>query len=383
MASEAAAVIDRTTAFGPWLWSPRMDLAAFGGSALLALALVLLGRALGWSDGGLPEWGFIVFVIAIDVAHVYATLFRTYFDSAELARHRVRYVLVPAVVYLCGVALYTHGALSFWRVLAYLALFHFVRQQAGWVAVYRARAGQHNRLDEIIDDAAIYSSTLYPVLHWHARIGETEFAWFLQGDFVDLSELAQRLLPVLHWIWMVSLLGFGLRQLQSWFFARALALGKLVVVTTTALAWYIGIVATNSDFDFTVTNVVVHGVPYCVLLFMYARKRSAQAPHALVSQVVASGVSGFIALLLALAFIEEAFWDRLVWHERPWLFGTSNVELGATAAVLIVPLLALPQGIHYVLDGLLWRRSETRKLAAQRAALGFAERRHDEADGLA
>jgi hypothetical protein len=36
-----------------------------------------------------------------------------------------------------------------------------------------------------------------------------------------------------------------------------------------------------------------------------------------------------------------------------------------------VPLLALPQGVHYVLDGMLWRRADTRARPAQRAALGF------------
>jgi len=36
-----------------------------------------------------------------------------------------------------------------------------------------------------------------------------------------------------------------------------------------------------------------------------------------------------------------------------------------------VPLLALPQITHYLLDGLLWRRGETARLPAQRRALGF------------
>jgi hypothetical protein len=38
---------------------------------------------------------------------------------------------------------------------------------------------------------------------------------------------------------------------------------------------------------------------------------------------------------------------------------------------LLVPLLALPQATHYVLDGMLWRRGDTRRLPAQRRALGF------------
>ena len=44
---------------------------------------------------------------------------------------------------------------------------------------------------------------------------------------------------------------------------------------------------------------------------------------------------------------------------------------GAIALALVVPLLTVPQGTHYVLDGLIWRRGDTRTRPSQRAALGF------------
>src|SRR5687767_6677216 len=40
---------------GPWLWSPGIDLAVFGGSALFAFALLAVGEARGWTEGDLPE----------------------------------------------------------------------------------------------------------------------------------------------------------------------------------------------------------------------------------------------------------------------------------------------------------------------------------------
>jgi hypothetical protein len=62
----------------------------------------------------------------------------------------------------------------------------------------------------------------------------------------------------------------------------------------------------------------------------------------------------FLATVWVLAFAEELLWDRFVWHERSWLFG-----LGWRAESwkwLIVPLLALPQMTHYILDGFIWKR---------------------------
>ena len=356
---------------GPWLWSAPIDLGVFGGSALVALLLVALRHWLGHSPE-LPEWGFLAFVLAIDVAHVYSTLFRTYLDRAELAQHRLRYLLVPALGYAASVLLYRQGAMLFWRGLAYLALFHFVRQAAGWVAVYRARAGRTSASERWIDDAAVYSATLYPVIYWHAHLGDRHIAWFIAGDFVE-SGLFSQVEPLARAFFYAALAAFLGRDLVRLIRTRSLELGRSVVVLTTAATWYVGIVVTNSDFDFTVTNVITHGVPYMVLLFFYARARRADAPHGLGSQIAGAGFGAFAALLLFFAFVEELAWDRLVWHERSWLFG-DGLPVGESLLAWLVPLLAVPQLTHYVLDGLLWRRAETRRLAAQRAALGFTER---------
>ncbi len=119
------------------------------------------------------------------------------------------------------------------------------------------------------------------------------------------------------------------------------------------------------------TNVVIHGVPYFGLLWAYARERRKDAPRAIGSQIAAGGVAAFLGVLFLFAFVEEMAWDRLVWHDRDWLFGASNISLSTLLVALVVPLLALPQATHYVLDGVLWRRSDSRSRPAQRRALGF------------
>ena len=61
-----------------------------------------------------------------------------------------------------------------------------------------------------------------------------------------------------------------------------------------------------------------------------------------------------LAVVWLLAYLEELLWDRGVWHERAWLFG-AGWSLEAHRS-WYVPLLALPQWTHYVLDGFIWRR---------------------------
>ena len=57
----------------------------------------------------------------------------------EVRRRPFLYFGTPVLAFLAGAMLYSLGSMVFWRVLAYLAVWHFVRQQYGWVALYRAR----------------------------------------------------------------------------------------------------------------------------------------------------------------------------------------------------------------------------------------------------
>ncbi|HEV8487868.1 MAG TPA: hypothetical protein VGV87_30385 [Blastocatellia bacterium] len=333
-----------------WLFSARVDLSVFLGSAIVSLLALWIGARAGVLNGDSPDWVWVPAVLLIDVAHVWATGFRVYFDADELKRRPWLYGLVPILALVLGIALYSEGALLFWRVLAYLAVFHFVRQQYGWVALYRARAGERDKIGQWIDGGAIYMATLYPLIYWHTHLPR-RFWWFLTDDFTGVPEMLDRIAQPIYW----SVLGiYAIRSLYRWARKREVNPGKDIVVATTALCWYAGIVWYNSDYAFTVTNVIIHGVPYLALIYWYGRARSVQTSGRGVLRIFARGPAFFLLLLWAIAYVEELFWDRGVWQERSWLFG-GPWEIGALK-VILVPLLALPQITHYVLDGFVWRR---------------------------
>ena len=242
-----------------------------------------------------------------------------------------------------------------------MAVLHFVRQQYGWVALYRRRLGIRSRLDRVLDDAAIYGATLYPVLHWHAHLPR-ELEWLIQGDFIPglPKEAATALLPI-H---VAIATAYALRQLQLLATGRPVSPGKSLIVATTWLSWYLGIVVLNSDYAFTVTNVLVHGIPYLAFVWVYGRSRF-QGSSAPVARAFRPGAWPlYLAPLLLAAWSEEWLWDRLLWHERGGLFPGQAVILGPEALALLVPLLALPQATHYLLDAWVWRvRPENPDLA--------------------
>ena len=359
-----------TSSSFPWLFSAPVDLAAFLGSAVVALCLLSVGAQFGLLESSAPDWSWITAVLLVDVAHVWATAFRVYFNPAEMRRRAWLYALTPLLAFAIGAALYSEGSEYFWRVLAYLAVFHFVRQQYGWVAMYRAKAGEDRsgirknsdasleepaefsrvplRWGRWIDTAAIYLATLYPLIYWHAHLPR-KFWWFLKGDFAGIPVIVEQVVAPCYWMALGAYAGRSLYRglkLGRW------NPGKDIVLITTAVCWHVGIITFNSDYAFMVTNVIIHGVPYIVLIYWFHVRPSQTEAHKPAG--TARRVFLFLATLWLLAFVEELFWHRGHWHTREWLFG-SGWDIDGLKAI-VVPMLAVPQITHYVLDGFIWRR---------------------------
>jgi hypothetical protein len=331
-----------------WLFSAPVDIGVFAGSALAAFILLGLGFYFDLLNVESPGWTWISAVLLVDVAHVWSTGFRVYFDPEEIKKRFWLYALVPLMSYALGVALYSESAGLFWRVLAYIAVFHFVRQQYGWVALYRRKLKETDKIGKWIDTAAIYLATVYPLIFWHTNLPRS-FDWFVQNDFAAFPEIIEK---IVFPIYVLALGLYILKSLYLYLFRNFINPGKDIVVATTVACWYIGIVALNSDYAFTITNVLIHGVPYFALIYWYARQRRETAKRGY--RLFSSNIVFFLSILWLLAYAEELLWHKSVWHERQWLFGSDwSLE---NYQVYLVPLLALPQATHYVLDGFLWRR---------------------------
>lgn len=338
----------------PWLYSAPVDAAFILAPAFLVTLAVVLWPGF-FAQASTGPWMWLLLVVGVDVAHVYSTLWRTYFSPEASSRYRTLLIAIPLVCWLAGVLLYTAGSAIFWRILAYVAVFHFVRQQYGFLRLY-ARRDSLPGWKRKLDGAAIYASTAYPLFYWHTH--PRDFHWFVKGDFVSLpgSGLIETGVAVLYG---AILAGYVVSEaaLRRW------NVPKNLILAGTALSWYTGIVYFNGDLAFTVTNVVTHGVPYMALIWIHQRKRVMVAQAEPERRYVArwfrpSMIPIFLGVLLVFAYVEEGFWDALIWGDHRqfygWLAFLPKVSDHAVQSVL-VPLLALPQATHYVLDGFIWK----------------------------
>ena len=345
-----------------WIFSAPLDLLVFGGTALLAIVLVWLGPSAP-GDAESPEWSWLAAILLVDVAHVWSTAFVVYLDPAEWRRRPGVYAGVPIACFCAGLALYAIGEDVFWRVITYVAVFHFIRQQYGWVMLYRGRNGERDRFGRWLDGATIYACALYPLIWWHAHLPRN-FAWMTDNDFIEGMPMAAA--SVARVLYIALLAAYVVRAVVQLVRTRQTAWGKHLVVAATAACWYNGIVAHDNDYAFMVSNVFTHGVPYMVLVFVYARAASREpasyrgtTARLLGGRVLRAAVM-FIATVWLVAYVEELLWNRSMEHEHTWLFGNGS-DVGGFAIVL-APLLAVPQLAHYALDAVLWRRRSNPRL---------------------
>jgi hypothetical protein len=333
----------------PWIGSAWFDGAFILGPALLATALVLTFRDFVASHP-MPPAIWVVLVVGVDVSHVYSTLYRTYFDTAEFARRRTLYVLAPLLGWLCFACLYSLGDMVFWRGLAYLAVFHFVRQQYGFMMIY----GRLESGGRTIDKIAIYSATLLPLIWWHTH--PRHFQWFVEGDFFSVP--APWMGGAVLATYAIVMLVYVLKEIHL---SRKLGVNwpRNLLLAGTALSWWVGIVELDSDLAFTALNVLAHGIPYIALVWLYGRTRWRLMPAGRFRRLYQVWTLPlFLALPLLLAYLEEGAWDGFVWRDHTAIFSAfAALPMIEDPDILtwLVPLLALPQITHYVLDAVIWR----------------------------
>lgn len=338
----------------PWIGPPGFDL-AFILAPGIVVSLVVLAFPGAFTSRELSPLLWAALVVGVDVSHVYSTLYRTYFDPAEFRRARTLHVLAPLLGWMTFAALYSLGPMLFWRCLAYLAAFHFVRQQYGFMMLY----ARWERGPRWIDQAAIYAATLYPLAWW--QLHPRRFSWFIDGDFVSLeAPLLSDLLGLCYLLLIGAYLGKEALLIRR---TGQINWPRNLLLAGTALSWWVGIIGLDSDLAFTAINVIAHGVPYMALIWLYGRTQHTASLLGVVPVSRAFSLAFvpiFVAVPLLLAYLEEGLWDGLIWTEHPTLFPTFTslppIESN-DLLVLVVPLLALPQITHYILDGFIWRRN--------------------------
>lgn len=332
----------------PWIHNAKTDWwLILSPPFLILLIIFLFQKQIQELESSYSFYTWLFLIVFVDVAHVYSTLFKTYLVKGQVQKRKLLYWGIPILSWLLGIALFQFGNLTFWSVLALVAVFHFIRQQYGFMRIY-ARFEPDN-WSKRIDEVAVYAATIYPMLFWFKT--PRAFTWFVSNEFSGFKKLPDYtgfitvLYVVILIIWISKTVFDAVKT-------RKLNIPKISLITGTYLSWYLGIVYFNDDLIFTFLNVISHGIPYIALIYIreIKQKDNEQLNRLLIFKSV-TGIFLFVGVILAFAFFEEFLWETLVWKEHFSL----NFTISETILPFLIPLLAVPQLTHYLLDGFIWR----------------------------
>jgi hypothetical protein len=340
-----------------WISNSKVESIGILSIPFLCVAILFLIPSTFIKSDTMPEFTWLFLVVFIDVGHVYSTIYRTYVDKPLINKHRNLFFGLPILLLVVSIMLHTISSMLFWRCLAYFAVYHFIRQQYGFLKIY-SRKNTYSKIKQRIDAFTIYSVTILPIVYWHFS-PDRNFDWFLKGDFI-VSTNTSHLPYIINALFFFVLIVYLISEIQSSIHNKFINFQKNCIVLGTALSWYIGIIYFNSDFVFTFLNVVCHGVPYMTLVWIHGKKTYSKSTSTSFLKLVYGRFSLLIFLLplVVFAYVEEGFWDAFVWNEHNSVFTIfKNISHSLSKNILniVVPLLALPQLFHYVIDGFIWK----------------------------
>lgn len=344
----------------PWILSPRFDVTWFILPQLLPALIIFLlpNQFLGNQKTEIFPLSWLFIVLAVDVAHVYSTVYKTYFKKSARVKFSFLLKYLPIFVWMGGILIYSLSSYLFWSLLAYFAVFHFIRQQYGFFRLY-TKTPITTRFRTIFLNGTIYAITFIPVLIWHFQ-GQKNFNWMLQGDFKYIN--LPQFVPLLNALFVGILIVYLFLEYKEKKENHAFNYGRIMLTLSTAFAWYSCIVLINNDFTFSLVNVLGHGIPYLALVW-YSEKREISTNSESFRKYIFSkwGFILFYFLVFLFAYAEEGIWDALVWREHgeffSWLYFFPTIESNQVLA-FVVPLLIMPQVVHYILDAYIWKKKE-------------------------
>ena len=314
-----------------WVFSAAADALVFV-LPLLVSALIWAGcRAAGVDHLSIPLLLSLLLYSAFDHTHVYSTYTLIYTQPGEFAKHPRLYGMLPAAVFIAFALLYAWDPVLFVVGFAVFSVFHFIRQQIGWMAVAARKAGVAGTL--WWDKTAIYTATLGPALYGAATIDG--IGWFAAGDLPGLPAAAA---PWLYaWIYGFSS-GYLIFELAH---RRAGRLPRLLIWSSSLFVWHTTFMW-NVDYTFGAALIVLHhAIPYLYLAYRYRCTRlPAVTPF--------KWIYLLLCLVGTLEFLTRTYADNLL-SVLTWLARRD------AAAQVLFPLLVTPSATHYLIDTFFWK----------------------------
>jgi len=324
----------RVAAHGQWIISAPDDLVWFIGSVGSSYAI------LGLAYLGVPPFLLLIlWATLFDGTHFFATWSRTYFDTEERRLHGrllggcLAFFALGPIVYLAG-----YGSL-FFSFAGLWAYYHLVKQQYGFMMLYKNKNRDLARVDNTIDRAFLVLALWYPFARFMFANQSAQHWVAAMAPLVAVFE------QILWWALVASTVAFAVRQGQKLARGDALNMPKhLLLAAAIPMHWTVFTFIPRDTFGYILAIPAVtifHNIQYHRLIWFHNRNKYDTADAAQrfgLASVISRRFRLYAGLALACTLAYEIP-RYLVFPTDGWV---ATLFWGYTFT-------------HYYLDGKIWR----------------------------
>lgn len=327
----------------PWFRSAPFDLLLILGVPFLTWPLIMLAQD-AW---GAPLLNQLILLTA--TGHYFATFVRAYGDRELFERFWPRFVLVPPLLLLLSIGLFTTGrAAPLLLVTMGWAFWHWLAQAFGFARIYDIKVGSYRPRTALLDKALVVTGFVAAVVlndSSTATFGKV----FLDAG-IPLPTAAQ--FAVVQWVVLAAVIVVGAAYLGNlaWTIARGEPWSwqkQFMHATTIGYYWFAFAWLQNVLVAYVLYELF-HDVQYFAITWLTCRHRVTRPGVARwLAWMFRPGwiaALGFVALMLALGGIDVAG-RQLGESSRGYQL---SLAFFLTAALL-----------HYYYDGFIWKARES------------------------
>lgn len=337
-----------------WVFSARADI-------ILFLLLPFFISLLNWAT--LPrDWVLFLVYLAfyLDIFHVYLTAVPLVADPlGDRRTYFIKGFIISSVAFLLFLTfgIYSQATGKSFQVvtgqlLNYGAIWHFYRQQYGWMRISSKKDSKTYNLNNSMDSSLIFVITIFPVLISHAPM-LAEKTWFTGVPYAfELNDKVGLSLLILYW---TTIFTYIISQI---FFKKIGKINynwpKYIVIFSTFFCWYMSFMSSLKSGGIGYI-IFIHAIPYFYLVITNIKNGFNQGFRITLLTLV--------GIALAFLFMQSA---RFYFPETRYKFGPFlPIDLRWVpehAQLVLWCLLLTPVLAHYLLDGFVWKR---RKIGVQ------------------
>lgn len=294
----------------------------------------------------------ILFLAFFDILHALSSYQQVY--KAEKRSEFKSLLYIPGMLFIALFGLFYWIPKIAFSVVAYLSIFHVLRQQYGWMRFSQAKSGHALTSTGLkFDKILIYALTGLPLLMLHtgAELQKEDFGWLMSGDlFFFPNELLYKASLFLFWSILISYIGYQIWTRQK---SQKFPVGKLIIFLSTGLAWYGGI-NFNVHGEQAIYIDGLHAAPYLWLVFQVRP-----------TQKTGKSWKAWLRYYAPLSL------GGLLWAFLFYQFGFAPSTL--TTAFVLGALVTISTS-HYIFDAFIWKIKVPSKSVAQFLAVENANK---------